>query len=463
MLNTVNNVQENEDIEADSSSSQKLSKKNRDTFWPLPLFILVPLQFLIIFSILYGAYILSSHMIDNKPRTQERPVFNPVYTVETYQAQKADNQPIIVTYGQTIAARNVDLRALVSGEIVSVNPRLKEGAKIAKGESLVKIDRFDYEVALVEAQSNLKETKARMTESQAHISLEYSKLNSAREQLAFAELDIERAKQLYQSGTMTQQQLENRKLILSQRQQAFDLSKNMIKVQEARVKQLNASLFRLKWRIKQAKKKLRSTTLIAPFTGIVKSSTAGIGRMIMANDVVVSLYESNTLEVKFTLTDEQYGRIQSSKTGLIGRAITITWILGEQRYRWPAKIERLSAEVSSTNGGIEVFARISTQNNTITLRPNTFVKIEMPDLLFKDTYRIPDSALYESNAIYCVVDGKLKKQIVNILAFDGESIILSSGLENGDQVLTTRMTGVHEGLSVRTEPAMNNWVPSNTN
>ena len=179
--------------------------------------LLVLLQALLMVAILFGSFMLAKRMIDDKPEPRKRRAFKTVYTIETVTAKAADYQPVFTAYGQTVAARSVDLRSLVSGEIVNVSPKLRSGARISKGDVLIEIDEFNYRGALAEAKANLLEAEAKVIENEAQISLEMSKLASVREQLDLATADLARVESLKQRQTATQQQVEVRKLVVSQR------------------------------------------------------------------------------------------------------------------------------------------------------------------------------------------------------------------------------------------------------
>lgn len=409
------------------------------------------LQAMLMVAILYGSYMVADRMIASKPEPRKRPPFKTFYTVDTVKPVRGDHQPIFTAYGQTVAARSVELRSLVSGEIVSVSPKLRSGGRVEKDEFLIEIDKFDYRGALAEAEANLLEAQARVAENEAQIALERSKLDSAQEQLEFAQADLERAERLRGNGTLTQQQLEARKLVVSQREQALTISRDTITVQEARLEQLKASQARLEWRVEQAQRNLNSTVLKAPFAGVVRSSTAEVGRVITANDVAVSMYEAGSLEVTFTLTDAQYGRLQTSDPGLVGRKIEIAWAVGGQSFTFPARIDRVGAEIASNRGGVEVIGKLTEIDRGVSLRPGAFVEIRVPDIEFRDTFVVPDTAVYGTDTIYTVVDNRLVENRVTIAAYDGENALISSGLTDGDEVLTTRITEVSAGLNVRRE------------
>ena len=413
-------------------------------------------QAVIAIALLAGGYLLAQRMIAAAPEPRKRPPFQAVYTVQTVPAVAADNRPTITAYGQTVAARVVDLRSLVSGEVVSISPNLRAGARVEKGETLLTIDPFDYRGAVTEARANLAEAQARIVEANAQVAAEESRLAAAEEQLVLAETDLQRAERLLSRRTTTQQQVESRRLVVSQRRQAVSQSRDAIAVQKAKLPQLEASLDRLRWRLEQAERNLSSTTLTAPFSGIVRNAAAEVGRTVNASDVVVSLYEEDVLEVRFTLTDAQFGRLAASEEGIVGRALTVVWNVGGRDYEWPARIDRLGAEITAARGGVEVYARVEGgETNGVSLRPGAFVQLRVPDLTYAGSIRVPDTAIYDGDTAYVMVEGKLRRREVTVAAYDGEEAIVTQGLQPGDAVLTTRLTEVSEGLSVRTEAQAN--------
>lgn len=409
------------------------------------------LQALLMIVVLAASYFVAQRLIATKPEPRQRPAFKTVYTVETVTAKVADNRPNFIIYGQTVAARNVDLRSLVAGQITEVNADLRAGSRIERGATLLQIDPFEYRGALAEARANLAEARGRIAENEALIAAEEARRIPLTEQLDLARADLERIETLRERGTGTQQQLEARRLVVSQRAAALEQVDTAIGVQRARLTQLLASLERLQWRVEQAERNLASTKLIAPFTGIVRNTSAEIGRNVSANDVVVSLYEADTLDVKFTLSDAQYGRLAASESGVIGKTVDVRWSVGGRTYDFTAAIDRLGADITSNRGGVEVFARLDELNGTVALRPGAFVEITVPDRLFENTIRVPDSAIYGQDRAYVALDGELVERVVDVVAYDGEEAIIGSGLNTGDEVLITRITEVAAGLAVRRE------------
>lgn len=438
-------LQKNDELET--------QKPNDDTRRPGILSILAKAsaQLLLMALVLGIGFLATMRLVNTKPEVEKRPVFPTVYTVETLVAEAEDHQPIITLYGEVLAGRSVDLRSLVSGEITSISPKLRSGGNVKKGEKLLQIDRFTYEGQLREARANVAETAAKIDEANARLRLEESRLERAREQFEFAQNDLERIEQLRTRGTATQKQVEDRKLILSQRAQTVEQSEINIVAEKAKIAQLKASEERLAWKIEQSERDIKNTELVAPFDATIRSSTAEIGKLVNVNDVLVSMYEVDSLEARFVLTDERFGRLQSEQNGVVGRKLDLIWNVGGIDYTFPARIDRIGAEIASTRGGVELFAVIEKPENGLHLRPGAFVEIRLPDKTYANHFKMPDSAIYNGNTAYVKVDGKLEERKVNISAYDGDTVLVSNGIENGDEVLVTRISEISTGLRVRKE------------
>lgn len=407
------------------------------------------LQAILMLAVLAASYVLMQRFLDNGPERQGRPFQPPVYAVDTEIVARGDYRPSIIVYGQIAAARSVELRAKSAGEIVEVNPLLKAGARVGKGDVLLRIDPFEYESELTEARADLAQARAQLAESEARLASEELQLQSAEEQLALARDDLERAQPLAQRGALTAKQLDERRLVVSQRAQAADQRRSNLAVQEAQRLQQEAAVRRLESRIRRAERALDDTVLTAPFSGIVRSAAAEVGRVASASDVVASLYDDTALEARFTLTDAQYGRIAVDGDPLVGRRVRAVWTVGGRDYAYDGTIDRIGAEILSDRGGVEVFARIDDPGGAVELRPGAFVAITVPDRLYSDAVRLPETAIYDGPLVYAVEEGRLAARPVVVAAYEDGFAIVSEGLEDGTEVMTTHLTAADEGLSVR--------------
>ena len=388
------------------------------------------------------------YFLATKPEVPKRPVQEQVYTVETAIAEHRDNRPAISVYGEIVAGRTVDLRTLVGGEIIAVNPALQAGAVVEAGAVLIEIDRFDYQGAVTEAAANLAEAKAKLTEAEAQVALEEAALGRSREQLAFAERDLERAVRLESRGTLAEKGLDDRRLIVSQRAQAIDQHENTLNVQRARIAQQKSAIDRLDWRLAQAERNLANTVLKAPFTAVVRSENAEAGRLVNVNDALVSLYDGDSLEARFTISDSQYGRLVAEAGSVVGRKAEVRWTAGDVTMTFPATIERVGAEIAAAKGGVDLYAAVDARDAVKALRPGAFISVSLSDRLYPDTVRLPEAALFGTDHVFAVEDDRLRRIDVAFAGTDGDHVLVSGDIPDGARILVTRIAEVGEGLKV---------------
>lgn len=406
------------------------------------------LQALIAFAILVGAFMGMKTLVATKPDVPKRPIQERSYAVVTTVLEQGDFAPDIRVFGETAAGREVELRSLVGGEVTEVHPDLKAGGHVSQGDLLVAIDRFDYEGAVTEAEANLAEANAGLVESKGRVELEKANVVRAQEQLEFAQRDLERAEELIGRGAVTERTVDDRRLLVSQRQQAVEQRQNSLALEEAKVVQQTAAVKRLEWGLENANRQLDNTILRAPFDAVVRTEAAEPGRLVSVNDAVVSLYSSDEFEVRFTLSDNQYGRLLAESGTVIGRPVDVTWYLGNTPVTYPATVTRVGADVASTRGGVELIAAIDNTDAAVPLRPGAFVEVSLPDQTYLQSFRIPETGYYGEGTVYVVKDNRLEPRQVEALAIDDGFILVRGNLQPGETLLTTRIPEAGAGLLV---------------
>ncbi|MEL6435376.1 MAG: HlyD family efflux transporter periplasmic adaptor subunit [Pseudomonadota bacterium] len=408
------------------------------------------IQLVLMVGVLAGAYTVMERMIAAQPERGARPSFNRSIPVDSLAATLSEHRPTLNLFGEVVAGRTIDIRPASAGKVISVHPDLAVGNRIEVGETLFSIDPFDLEVAVAEARADLAQTNASIVEIRARIASETIQMEIAREQFAFAQSDLERAQVLRDNGTLNAKQVEDRALILSQRRQAVAQRENNIAIEEARLVQQEAAADRLALNLRRAERNLADGSVAAPFTGVVRTASVEAGRQVTAGDVVVSMYDDRALEVRFTLTDAQYGRIAVDGDPLIGREIGVGWRVGGQTYAYTAQVTRLGADVASERGGIDVYARIADPDaNEVQIRPGAFVSLQVPDRHYEASVRLPERAIYDGPSVFLINDGELRREMITLHAFDGSEAIVG-GLDAGATVLTTRLSNADDGVAVRT-------------
>ena len=399
-------------------------------------------------AILAGAYASFDRLRASRPDVPRQAQVERSWAVTTMAASYSDYRPTLTVYGTLVAARSVDLRALVAGEVMGVHDSLRAGGRVMKGETLLELDPFVYEGAVVEAEANIAEAKARLVETEARIGLEQDTLIKAREQLEWVQRDLERALQLVERGTLSEKSVDDRRLLVSQREQAVNQIVNTLRIENARAEQQKAALVRLEWKLRQARRNLENVVLKAPFDSYISAASAEVGRMLGVNDVVATLYDRHRFDVRFTLSDGEFARLVEESGTIVGRRLHIRWNASGTPVSYRATVDRIAPEIESQRGGVDVFATVELGGGDLVIRPGAFVEVNIDDREYRNVVKIPATALYGGNLLYVVEDGRLAGRAVDIVGYDDSDILVSGELAAGERVVTTRITEAGDGLKV---------------
>lgn len=428
---------------APASSSQTRASGNLIRFGRGLLKALLPL---VVIALGFAGY---KYLKATRPDTPKQAQLERAFAVETATVARASAQPSLTLYGNTVAGRQVDIRALVAGRVIETHDELREGGHIKAGETLLIVDPFDYKAARDEATAQRTEVAARLAEQQASLAADKTSLEHAKAQLVLANSDVERAEQLVKRGNLPERSLDDRRQIVLQRQQATDQLANSIHVWDARIAQTKSSAERLDVMVARAERRLAETELLAPFEAYVTEVGAQVGRMMSVNDKVATLIDQSWIEVQFSLTDSQFGRIVSRDHKLEGRKVKVNWTLGRETFTYDAQIARVAARIASVSGGIEVFARILDPSTRVPLRPGAFVELSLDDVQFDDVIRVPNTALYDGDTVYAVVANRLDPRQVVVIGTSGSDLLVRGPINDGDQIVTTRMSTPGKGVLIK--------------
>jgi len=373
------------------TSQQSLPKRSRLRTLLLPLSI-VGVTVVVIFILMVT-------------RPELEPVQAPerVWNVNVVEARQGTIQPTLNLFGEVVAGRRSELQPSVSGVMVAIGENFHDGGIVHTGELLVQIDPFDYETDLAEQRSMLKESEVR---------------------LEMLRRDLERAKELFAAKNVSEQFLDGAELDVLQ--------------QEAITEQREIG-------VRRARRDLENTRLVAPFDGVVNSVNAALGKQFsgFGADMVGEVIDTSRVEARFSLSNEQFGRLLKAGETIIGRPIKVSWEVGGNALEFDAIVERVGAEITSTTGGVDLFAVIDTGGEQSMLRPGAFVAIRMPGQKFNHAIQAPDMSLYGENTIFIVKDERLAARRIDIIGYAGSDIIFrsagSDSIDDGDLIVTTQI------------------------
>ena len=320
------------------------------------------------------------------------------WPVSVIEAQYSDVQPTLSLFGEVITSRRSELRALVGGQVVQVGEKFKEGAVVEKGELLLRIDDFEYKNAVTEESAKLQVMNR----------------------------DFDRADELFKQGNISEQFRDN--ALLEKTKQELVLS--------------------------EVEKDLRDTELFAPFDGVINDVQATLGKQVSTfNDKIGEIIDIKNMEVRFSLSKAQYGRLLEDTDKILGRKIEMSWTVGKRDLVFNASVSRVGAEITSNTGGVNIFANIVINSGEESpLRPGAFVRLKMPDKTYESVVSIPETAVYEDKYIFIVNDQRLKKIMIEILGYDQSKALVKplgdSKIKNGDYVVVNQLREAGENVKV---------------
>jgi RND family efflux transporter MFP subunit len=408
------------------------------------------LKSLLPIGLIAASLLVAGYLRATRPAVQPAPAIERVWVVSAEPVALADQQPVLQLYGDIVAARDVTLRPFVGGEIVDASANLVPGGRLGAGEIVVSIDPFDYRTARDELTAQLREAQARKQELQSMLGAEWTMLTLDETQLELAERDLTRYERLRGSQTASEKAFDEARVAVAQREAARTERRQTIAALEARLDQQDAALDRLEVAIERAGRDLANTELRAPFAGFVTEVEAARGKWVNPGDPIARLIDEDSLEIRFTLADTDFGRLW--RDGLIGRPLQASWRLGSTTFPLQGEVARVESTIDPASGGVEVFAAITGNPEAAPLRPGAFVEVLLPDQVYQQVVELPASALFHGDTVYAVEDGRLAARAVELVADRGLQILVQGELAAGEPVLTSRLAEVAPGLKVQIAP-----------
>lgn len=392
-------------------------------------------------SLVVAAIAIFAILKATRPQVASKPIAERAWSVNTVAVTYGSQTPEIEFYGEIVAAREAELRALVGGQIVAVHENFVDGAKVSSGEMLVAVDEFDY-------LRNLEEYKAQADELEAELASERQMLPEDRTQLDLAEREAARQEKLLKGSAGRIKAVDDAKLSLSEKRQRLISREQTIAKLKSRLKQVAASVAR-------AEQDVAETKLLAPFDGYLTDVDVAKGKVVATNDRLGRLIDSNSLEVRFHVSDARYARLLAG--GAIDqRQLHIRWRAGRRTFEFSGQVDRVDARVDAATGGVMVFGRISGDDARQVLRPGVFVEVLVQDRSYDNVVKLPQIAFHQepsqgdfNGKVYVVVDQRLVERSVDVLAFDKGEMLVQGDLKSGDQVVTTRFAEMGPGILVK--------------
>ncbi len=402
--------------------------------------ILVPM------AILAGAAALLAALVATRPRPEPARPAERVWRVETVAAVPGHYRPLSTLYGQVEAPRRLRVRAPAGGRVAAVPVR--EGEPVAAGSLLVALDAADFEVRLTQAEGEVARLEAELRRLAVEHRADRDALAGEKELLELAEAAVTRARRLLRKGLGSDEALDGARRQRAQQALALRRRQAAIDAYPARRAALEAQLERARAQLRQARLELERSRPRAPFDGIVARVPVAPGDLVRANDLLLEIYAPDALQVRALVPDPVAGDVLGAlRAGVPLRATA------HAAAPLPLHLDRIAGDVSPR--GIEalfVFADSAATPQSLP-RAGTLLELEL-ERPAVEAVMVPWSALYGSDRIYRVREGRLEGLTVTVAGTardrSGERrlLVMADAIGRGDAILVTHLPNAVEGLRV---------------
>ena len=367
---------------------------------------------------LIGAFV----MIKSRPKIQAKPVTFPAPLVRASIIKLQNFQLTVKSQGTVSPRTESELFSQVSGQVIEVSPQFAPGGFFERGEVLVKADPRDYELALSRWKAQIAQAELRLAQEE--------------EEASIAQEEWKR---------------------LGKKEQA-----NPLVLREPQLAEAKASLKGAQASLKQAELNLQRTQIRAPFNGRVRSKKVDLGQYVSPGVALATIYAVDYAEVRLPVPDNEMGYLdccldyRSKNPATLNIDVTLKANYAGRDYRWSGKIVRVEGEIDPLSHMITLVARVEDpygrdqRSDRPPLAVGLFVEAEIKGKLVRDVVVIPRSALRGTESVLVIDDeNKLHFRIVELLRKDSETVIISSGLEQGERICISPLEAVVEGMKVR--------------
>jgi len=383
----------------------------------------------------------------SEPETPAMETKEKAWLVEAVEVDYQRIAPEITIYGRVETPRDASLKAPLEADVIEVN--VLEGDIVSAGQTLIKLDDIDIQLALQQRQADVREAQAQIESENQRFERDKQLLTNQKQLLALADKAVQRARKLEQTRLVSQASLDEalsayEQQALALKQLQFDIDNHAV-----RLAQLQAAKQRAEALLAQAEVNLSRTEIKAPFDGRVAGLTVALGDRVRPGDTLLTVYDLDNLEVRAQIPGRyipQVRQLLRDGKNLKARAEVDGQLM-------QLSLNRLSGEVSEDSGGIDGLFRI--ENNMAPLPLGTFVELQLQLAEQEKVIEIPFSALYGMDRVYRIDDGHLQsvavERVGEIERENGKNSLLirSEALELGDLIAATQLPNAITGLRVK--------------
>jgi RND family efflux transporter MFP subunit len=319
------------------------------------------------------------------------------------------------------------------------------GDLVRKGQPIARLDELQLQL-------EVKHTEALLAQACAAIGLDPHDagqvvspeqspvVKQERALLEQATLDLERARTLRRQGVTTQEDLDQREADYKVAVARYAASLNSVgeKIALIQVRRSEVEL---------AKNAVAESTIFAPFDGIVEERNTAAGAYVKTGDPVVSMVRCD--RVRFL------GAVPEKQAHLVTLGQEVHIHLRNEPQPRAVQVSRLRPQIDPASRALMFEADI--ENADFRLQPGLFAEADLVVDATAQAVVVPESAVVEFagvEKVWRVVDGVAQEAVIRTGDKRGGQVLVSSGVEPGDVIVTQGAQGRAGKIQIATAPAM---------
>ena len=364
------------------------------------------------FLIVFSSIVVFTLMIKLKPEAEFQKPNVVSQVVETMAAYPSEVRAKINSQGTIRPEHEIIITSEVSGKVEWISTKFLDGAGFSIGDTLMKIEKRDYELALISRESSLFQARLALEREEAEANL--------------ANIEWKRVgKGDASSLTLREPQLAQARAVLAAAEAAYE----------------------------QSKRNLKRTEVIAPFDGRVRKKMVDIGANLVPGSRIADIYNTLNYEVRLPVADKDIPFLGIPLDGTTlsessRPSVLLTTSYGGDTFQANGYIVRSESQIDPKTRMISVIATIPMNKMNKKLKVGMFVNAEIDGLSFKNITVVPRSAV-KNDMIWVVEKNYLRKKSVEVIRYEDDLAFIADGLNKNDRVLVTRLDSYVDGMPVR--------------
>lgn len=384
------------------------------------------LQVLIPLLILGGGVIGARALIASRPTAQKVTQQVTATVVEVLTVHAEDKQAVISAFGTVQAHQELSVQPQVGGYVIEQHANLIKGGLLRTGDVLLQIDPRDYTYAVETQQGALAKAEF--------------------------ELQLERGNQII---------AEREWDLLESSIQTSEMGKQLA-LRKPHLREKQAAVAAAKSRLAKAQLDLQRATLTAPCNALVLEESVEVGQLVMSQTPIARLVCTDAFRVEVSIpmhelasvdipgpTQANGSRVRiirdlgSSKTAL--RQGTVAGLLGDVSQN--GRMARLLVLVD------DPLSRKTSQDQQLPLLLGEYVRVEIDGPQLSNVFVLPRNTLREGSRMW-VKNGNNQLEIrqVEVALSTHDSLLIQSGLHEGDEVVTSPLPVALPGMALQSAP-----------